>query len=1183
MPIRLKRLSLHGYKTFASRTSFEFGEGITAVVGPNGSGKSNIADAIRWVLGEQSYSTLRGKKTTDMIFAGSQTRPRAGMAQATLTLDNSEGWLPIEYSEIEVSRRAYRSGENEYLLNGNKVRLRDVSELLATSGLARRTYTIIGQGLVDQALSLRADERRMLFEEAAGISQYKSKRAETLRRLQEADHNLERLHDIVSEIKPRLTSLRRQAKRASNYEQVATDLRYHLRIWYGYRWVQARNSLREHRLASQNARGLWEESRKIRLDLQKGLKSKRERVNGLSEALQNLEAEREKQRDKLEVVRRNAAVLMEREKELQRQAFEIAEEVPGLHSQQEKARQELDASIVELNRAQESVESEQEKLEHIDLETKTQRQKIASHEDLVARLQKDLRQSLDRLATTKGRLDQQRFQLGELEETKLDKSELLDAQQDLQNSADNLASTTDIVSKLEEDRSNGLKRLESLGNKLLRLETTIIGMQSEIDEARELISALVVRRDLLGQMRGNDSTLPEKFTNAPRLFDQIRIPSKYRIAIEAALGYHLEALIFQEDSVLWELENEPEKRLILLIANRMSPQRSQKAPNNRGVIGWASDLVTFPDNTNALKSILSTVLIVENRSDALNLGMQGRPSTLVVSLDGLVIHPNGLVEIGSIGAKGSVLAREEEWLSSNQELASLAERQHTSQRKLEATQNSLTSLNLDREKLQEVDSNLATKIEEERNNLASLQRDADRNQQKLEQVQEKQSLRARQSQNLAASIDAGQKTVTTLEKESLDLQSEFEKSKELLDALPAVKITEQRDQQIQQVDSARTILAGRQAVVDSRRATMNQIDELLTRRNERKLDIKDRLNQLDLEGNQASLQAIEQNSETLGMKLTPLVSKLANQRQELSKLEIAADKVQSQGHELETLFSQSRIELSQAENVLENLKERISAELGVIVLSYDDNQPEQSPLPMDDIVEHLPEIKELPEDIEETIHRYRGQLNRIGGINPEAPAEYEATTQRYQHLQQQIEDLINTQVRLQGVIEELDDKTSQTFAATVRKVDAAFGDVFRRLFGGGSAKLILTDPDNLVDSGVEIIARLPRRREQGLALLSGGERSLTATALVFALLKVSPTPFCVLDEVDAMLDEANVNRFRDLLQELSQRTQFILITHNRGTVQVAESVYGISMGSDSVSQVISIKPEDYLVGSPATS
>jgi chromosome segregation protein len=364
--------------------------------------------------------------------------------------------------------------------------------------------------------------------------------------------------------------------------------------------------------------------------------------------------------------------------------------------------------------------------------------------------------------------------------------------------------------------------------------------------------------------------------------------------------------------------------------------------------------------------------------------------------------------------------------------------------------------------------------------------------------------------------------------------------------------------------------------VDSRRATLTQIDDLLRRREERRRDLQTQQQELNLEQQQAKLNELQGEMESNRASLQPLKEKLAQNKGDLSRLEDDLSSLQRGSHELETLYTQARIELSQSENQIEGLRERITADLGLVALSYDNDQQGQTPLPIAEVVEQLPDVHKLPGDITETIQRYRGQLTRMGGFNPDAPTEYEEIKQRHDYMVQQIDDLTQTQEKLRTVIEDLDDQTSRAFATTVKQVDAQFGGVFKRLFGGGSAQLVLTDPDDLTLSGVDIVARLPRRREQGLALLSGGERSLTATALIFALLKVSPTPFCVLDEVDAMLDEANVNRFREMLQELSEQTQFILITHNRGTVQVAETVYGVSMGSDSVSQVVSIRPDDYV-------
>jgi chromosome segregation protein len=329
-------------------------------------------------------------------------------------------------------------------------------------------------------------------------------------------------------------------------------------------------------------------------------------------------------------------------------------------------------------------------------------------------------------------------------------------------------------------------------------------------------------------------------------------------------------------------------------------------------------------------------------------------------------------------------------------------------------------------------------------------------------------------------------------------------------------------------------------------------------------ETRDRLAQLDAE------------SASLAASLEPLRAARSAAERAIADLEEKLARRGREGHELESHYSQARIELGHIETQLDGLRERIQADLGLVSLVYDEDQVAQEPLPMADIVEELPEVDVLPDDIENTLQRFRGQLHRMGAINPAAPAEYEETRTRLEFLTQQLEDLTATQSQLQAVVQQLDRETSVAFAATVDKVNGVFGEVFRRLFGGGSAQLVLTDPDDLTLTGVEIVARLPNRREQGLGLLSGGERSLTAAALIFALLKVSPTPFCVLDEVDAMLDEANINRFRDLLVELSEQTQFIVITHNRGTVQVAEAVYGISMGGDSASQVISVRPEEYL-------
>ncbi|MEZ4516076.1 MAG: AAA family ATPase [Chloroflexota bacterium] len=414
--MKLQKLTLQGYKTFATKTDFEFDDGITAIVGPNGSGKSNIADALRWVLGEQSYSTLRAKRSADMIFAGSEQRARAGLATATITLDNEDGWLPIDYSEVEITRRAFRSGENEYLLNGQQVRLKDVAELLATSGLAERTYTIVGQGLIDQALSLRSDERRALFEEAAGINHYKHRRAETLRRLEETQRNLQRVHDILAELRPRVTSLKRQATRTQNYEQIFEDLHALLRVWYGYRWEQTKTELRQAHLAADQAEASWQESRRQVMAIQEKIDKLQAHIAETQGQLTEQQNAREQVREALEKARRDQAIMNQRQDLLQRQQTELAQDLPQLQEQQTAAQSELAAATADLDIAQTQLADAQSSWTAFRTAADGQQAEINRRRKELRQAEQDRQEHQRKLAQAEGQLAQLRERLDETTE-----------------------------------------------------------------------------------------------------------------------------------------------------------------------------------------------------------------------------------------------------------------------------------------------------------------------------------------------------------------------------------------------------------------------------------------------------------------------------------------------------------------------------------------------------------------------------------------------------------------------------------------------------------------------------------------------------------------------------------------------------------------------------------------------
>lgn len=1175
--MKLKRLSLQGYKTFASKTVFEFNEGITAVVGPNGSGKSNIADALRWVLGEQSYSALRGKRTTDMIFAGSQQKSRAGMAQAILTLDNTDNWLPIDFTEIEIGRRAYRSGENEYLLNGQKVRLRDVIDLLSTSGLAQHTYTIIGQGLVDQALSLRADERRILFEEAAGVSQYKYRRAETLRRLQETDRNLERVSDIVSEIQPRLQSLRRQANRAKNYDQVAADLRYHLRIWYGYRWDHSKHDLTLARKNNEKAQAAWQKGRNKLVAIQEKLELKRKETHKSQLLIRENEQKRDELRVLIENLSRDVAVLTERRNSIERQIADLVEDIPQLQAQQSKAREELDEAIVDLNEARADLKQSQEAIELFRLNTEENQTEIKDQTYLVDKLKQQQTRIQSELAQIEGMIGLLQNQVAIQEKNQLNDRELENVDQLVAKGQVKAQKAYEQLNSLTQELINLKQQRDQLSQERTQLEDNLRQSEDVVRRISDKLVSLETRLDLLTQLQKEITIDSAGISLVGRFLDLIKIPGSYRLPISAALANRIGTLVVPDSQALHDLIARAENtRVVLANLKAVNAPMLMPLPSEKDVEGWASELVeSDPEVAELTRLLLGQVLVVKDNEAAENHARLLPMGTLAVSLDGYIAYPGGLVEINRASVADSWLSQQGEIDEIQLQLQNINLEQNKAITQYENVKAHLTK---NQASLENIDRQLAILTDNERivhNEYNELKRAHELASQEKLFLTSKMTSQQEELHKVQERLGILQSDRTIRDKELSEINLTLERAQTTLKALPIADIANEMAQLKQRVSSAQTILAGRQAVVDSRRATLNQIDDLLKRRLDRLDELQSRLKSLDLSSEQLELDKTRSAMDRIDDMLLPLQNQLADSEQALLSLENELARYQRQSLEEENNYTQARIDLNQFENRIDNLRERIMADLGLVELVYDD-QPSQSPLPISEVVEQLPKVDELPDDVEEIIQDLRGQLTRMGAINPNAPAEYDETLERFEFLTQQIEDLTSTKKRLAKVIEDLDELTSIAFAETVKQVDTEFGQIFKRLFGGGSAQLVLTDPEDLTITGVDIVARLPRRREQGLALLSGGERSLTAAALIFALLKVSPTPFCVLDEMDAMLDEANVTRFRELLKELSQNTQFILITHNRGTVQAAKTIYGVSMGSDSVSQVISIRPEDYL-------
>ncbi len=1138
MPLRLKSLELHGYKTFAAQTSFEFAAGITAIVGPNGSGKSNIADSLRWVLGEQSYTLLRGKKTEDMIFSGSEQRPRAGMASAEIIFDNNTGWLPVDFSEVAITRRAYRDGHNDYLLNGQVVRLRDMNELLAASGLSERTYTILGQGLVDASLALKADDRRRLFEEAAGVGLYRIRREEATKRLESTRHNLDRVLDILAELEPRLKTLERQAKRANEYGAAQAQLRELLSEWYGYHWHHAQQELTGAREAAQTQELRVQELRQAHSESQTKYSSFREDLSALRAHLNSWHHESSELHLQREEVSRGLAVLEERRHALISSLAVLELDQERALDEEKLARSrfrevegEADRLQTELNEAQARLRENQEALQQ------RQAQQGGFEEQLeAARMEKNSLHA--RKAESQARLDdlnskiesgRQKLEFGTVSirsaEASVEQARhsfqiaqdaRIDAGQTVENSLKELNSRKIDLEKLDSDRHSKLEE------KVTR--------QGEYSRAQAQLDILLqAEESLAGYAEGSrfllDASRRSRLGAKGALSSILDVPPELETAIAAALGDSLDAVLLEASQVeeaLRLLESDDSGRAALLPTDVGAHQPLQK-PEDPGYLGLASDLVQSPvEYEHAVTGLLGQTLVVQDRAAARRMAGRIPLHARVVTLRGEVFRGDGLIIAGkSTGA--STLSRPRQKRELGAALAQFGKR-------LEA---------------------LNRVIEELSGELSEAERAQSSRSENLEKFRADYERAQSQEQKETRDLDAAVRQSDWLRSQNAELQSRIEQDRSEADRYRA--LVKDIDAQIIQSDlhfqgitnqiSELSLVEAQDGVaywntrlavitqaVDGERARQMESMQLLERAQLVQKNLQERKSQTDqqiqaLDGERSNLHdqeaGVQAKIEAIRTELDPAESQLQNAERQENLLQESETSTQRNLMNSERTWGQLQLEQIHRQESVESLREKITDDFGLVSFEYEENVEGPVPLPFEGLVEQLPQVLELSAGLEARLNLTRREFSRT----------YEA-------------------------------------------VDKQFRAIFTRLFGGGSAHLALTDPDNLIETGIEIEARLPGRREQGLSLLSGGERSLTAIALVFALLKVSPTPVCVMDAVDAMLDEANVGRFRDLLVDLSRDTQFIIITHNRNTVQAADVIYGVTMGRDSVTQIISLKLDE---------
>jgi chromosome segregation protein len=1240
-----------GFKSFAARTLLEFSTGITAVVGPNGAGKSNVADAVRWVLGEQSMRQLRGKKSEDIIFSGGHGKSPQGMAEVSLTIDNSTGWVPSDYSEITVTRRSYRSGENEYLINKQKVRLKDVLLLLAQARIGHDSYTVVGQGLIDAALSLRAEERRGLFEDAAGIRPFQVQRTDAENRLRQTEQNLDRLRDIVSEIEPRLEPLADQARRAVESRQLNNELQEVLLTWYALQWRRLRVNRERAEVAEQ------EQAQQVRL---------------LEEALQEADARRES----LGAKRQSAQVAIIEAREASNEANDVVqrierdlavnrERITGLEHQRTEQQQEERRLHERVIAAQQKVIDLEEQYDLANEAIDTGAASLAAQEAQVAKVQKEyefderrLRNAQSELIQIQARLGASQSDLGRQQKHLGERNRTLAARRDT--IAQTQQSLRTLETRLVEERAQldtARKEEQHITQRRQAIVRAFTDAQQEIERHKSaLAEAERLRRsvsDRLAMLKNWHASLSGysdgirallqgpagKLSGIVGPVPQLGIVTAgLEVALEAALGPYLQAVVVQKlddaRSCLEYLHAAKAGKAMIVWLDRnggkVATEGNDVEQSQVEVSALNRLLASVPTITEQVYGLawrciqceprylllfhrmLRGTLIVQDLDTARAL-LNSLTSSSVetdrrlvekfVTRNGEVLHVDGWLTGGS-GKEGSqhgLLVYEREL----RELPLQLDRHVALIDELNAT---ISEVRRNQE-ARRVEQNAVDKeLQKSSARITDLNRAITTTQREQERLQTELQLATSVEQQLVAEV-AGleQEIQAVVERVRAHEKSQREMAglaDELQREVEERTIVYRRQQD--ELNRARTALAVKRqeakSVHQQLQAQQIQVQDLNLQVEQYTIRMK------EAETRRQALQqtVMSQNAEleqvrTRAQSLVGVLRKSEEQAGEIDgQITTQEQEIMQLRHtmaDLEVSYRRCLLESQKARDAVEALLEQLREEMGVAdprelvryatkdyeIAEVSDVPDESDAAYSSDGADSLSAEEESHlRKLRRRVDSLRSRLKAIGGSDPAAPQQYEEARTRYEFLCTQIADMEQATAQLRTIISQLDVTMARQFETTFQAVNARFSEHFTTLFNGGNACLELTVSRNeengahasSMPAGVEVIVQPPGKKVQDLSLLSGGERALVSAALLFALLEINPPPFCMLDEVDAALDESNLTRFCEILKRLAQRTQFIVITHNRVTMMEAQVIYGVSMSGDSVSRVLSLKLEE---------
>lgn len=1182
----LKRLEMQGFKSFAEKIKLDFNCGITAVVGPNGSGKSNIADAIRWVLGEQSVKTLRGSKMEDVIFAGTEHRKPLGFAEVTIVLDNSDSTLPIDYEEVAITRRVYRSGESEYLINKTNCRLKDITELLLDTGIGRDGYSVIGQGRIDEILSTRSEDRRQIFEEASGIMKYKVRKHDAEKKLELTRQNLERINDIIAELESQLEPLREQSEKARRF----LDLREELKVLEVNVYLDSmkkfrdrlevmdkqlktvqdqindeNNKLDEITRSNKEKTDLLktmderlEEAKQLFYEMEGNLercsseiKLNQEKIANLMQNIERLDTEKAELREKIEVLETEEAGKKDRLKYLERQLEEYSAKLAGYEKQMEELLKTLD----EEERSIELLKSEIMDKMDIQSDKKLQISNLRSHIENMQKRQRSIDTEVYQNVVEKDR-------------EKMKKEELTES---IRNAEQHIKGHKEKLSGLFREREETDKMLSELRMKQAKINSDIQSKSSRVRTLREMEQKLEGYNRSVREVLQACHASPQFGRGIHGALAQlIEVDRKYETAIEISLGGALQNIVTQT-------EEDAKKAIEFLKRNKLGRatflpissvegrgfdnQTMARIKQCEGFCGVASELVSYDSvYTGIIRNLLGKVVVIDNLDNGIKMARKFRYSFRIVTLDGDLLNTGGAMSGGSLENRGTgILTRNREISELDEELKSLRQQETGVSKDIKQLTEDISRIDSDISSIEyEIKNNELVKIRDE-SHLAQ----TDEN---LEKLTARMEMLRQEKEQLEREIKETGNELTKYELELLQIEEEIseakktvaefqEKHKEDQAARDALH-TDITDYKIS-VNSIKESIAGVNESSDRIHTEKENMVMSITKKESEQERFREEIKKLEeqIEGLNARIK--KHSEERSGRSFE--IDRLTEERKILEEdIYDIVNKINDTNKTILLLqeeYSRTEVRKTRLEAEMEALQDRIWNEYELTYSS----------------------AMELKKDVgsltsaQRRINEIKNMIKELGPINVAAIDDYIKTKDRYEFMTNQRNDMEQAREKLLRVIAEMTSIMKKQFLEQFKLINKNFNDVFRELFNGGRASLTLVDEENVLESGIEIEAQPPGKKLQNMMLLSGGERAFTAIALLFAILRLKPSPFCVLDEIEAALDEANVYRFVEYLKNYSCNTQFIVVTHRKGTMEGSDMLYGVTMQEHGVSKIISMK------------